>query len=81
MITIPPELLQAVDTVARDRSLKRSKIVRQALEEWIEQQRRHEFEALLAEGYIEQAEVLDELVAEIQLAQAQAIEASCPWYD
>jgi metal-responsive CopG/Arc/MetJ family transcriptional regulator len=79
MITLTPELLQAVDAAARGRSQKRSRVIRQALEEWLERQRQQEFEELLAEGYREQAAVLAELVNDVQLAQAMALENAGPW--
>lgn len=51
MLTLPADLLQAVDTAARRLGQKRSQVVRQLLQDWLERQRQQEFEALLAEGY------------------------------
>lgn len=56
MVTMPPDLLKAVDEAARKLKLNRSQFVRQALREMLERLQQEEFEALLAEGYREMAE-------------------------
>ncbi|HIC94515.1 MAG TPA: ribbon-helix-helix protein, CopG family [Anaerolineae bacterium] len=55
MVTMPPDLLKAVDEAARKLKLNRSQFVRQALREMLERLQQEEFEALLAEGYKEMA--------------------------
>ena len=85
VVTLPPELLEAVDSYAEQHATKRSQVVRQALQEWLAKRRspkqQEEFEALMAEGYQEMAELLAELAAESVLAQAAAAEKSWRWDD
>jgi len=72
MLTMPQELVADVDRAARRRGQNRSEFVRAALHDYLEQLRRAEFEALLAEGYREMAEVAAELVEESLPLQAEA---------
>lgn len=79
MITLPQELVEAVDDCARRLATKRSRVVRQALQEWLERQRRSEFEALLAEGYQEMAGELAAIAADFEPLQAIVAEQSWHW--
>jgi metal-responsive CopG/Arc/MetJ family transcriptional regulator len=81
MLTLPPDLLQAVDTVARRQGKKRSQVVRQALQDWLEQQRQQEFEALLAEGYQALAQEAAATVSDSLPLQAAATEGVWRWDD
>lgn len=56
MVTLPPELLQAIDSLSRKEKRNRSQLVREALQQLLHRKQREEFEALLAEGYQEMAE-------------------------
>ncbi|RLB33199.1 MAG: hypothetical protein DRH12_18680 [Deltaproteobacteria bacterium] len=64
MVTLPDELLQQVDAVAKDLKQNRSRFVRQALAERLERISRRKFETLLAEGY--------QVMAEQDLKDAEA---------
>jgi len=79
MVTLPPDLVEAVDAAARRIRKKRSHIVRQALREWLERQRREQFEALLAEGYQAMAREAAAVSAESLLVQAAAAEGVWRW--
>ena len=56
VVTMPDDLLHEVDAVARKKRTNRSKFFRLALVQYLEEQKRKEFEALMAEGYREMAE-------------------------
>ena len=73
-ITLPPELLSALDEWAQRLNRRRSQVVREAIAEWLERQRRREFEALLAEGYQEMAEHAAKMAEEGLGAQMVAAE-------
>lgn len=79
MLTLPPELLLAVDAAARQLGEKRSHVVRQALEQWLELRRREQFEALLAEGYQAMAQAASARAAESLFLQAAAAEGVWHW--
>lgn len=64
MITLPSELLHMVDTIVKEIGETRSKFVRHALMEQLEQIKQQRFEALLAEGY--------QVMAEEDLKDAEA---------
>jgi metal-responsive CopG/Arc/MetJ family transcriptional regulator len=69
MLTLPADLLQAVDTAARRLGQKRSQLVRQLLQDWLKQQQQQEFEALLAEGYRAMAQEAAAIASESLLLQ------------
>lgn len=79
MLTLPLELLSAVDSAARRLGQKRSQAVRQALQDWLERRRREEYEALLAEGYQAMAQQAADLASESQHLQAAAAEGIWRW--
>jgi metal-responsive CopG/Arc/MetJ family transcriptional regulator len=79
MITLPADLLTAVDSLARQSGRKRSQLVRQALQDLLERQQKREFEALLAEGYRELAQVVGPLASESVPLQAAAVEGVWRW--
>lgn len=56
MVTLPPELLEAIDSLSRKGKRNRSQLVREALQQLLHLKQQEEFEALLAEGYQEMAE-------------------------
>ncbi len=79
MLTLPPDLLQEVDTAARHLGRKRSHVVRQALQDWLERQRRQQFEALLAEGYQAMAQEAAAIATESLSLQASSTEEVWRW--
>lgn len=79
MLTMPADLLQAVDLMARQMGQKRSQVVRQVLQEWLERQRQREFEALLAEGYQATAQQVAVTASEFSLLQSAATEGVWNW--
>jgi len=56
VVTMPDDLLQEVDSAARETRRNRSQFFREALTLYLEEQKRRKFEALMAEGYLEMAE-------------------------
>jgi CopG family transcriptional regulator/antitoxin EndoAI len=56
VITMPDDLLQQLDSAARKKRTNRSRFFREALTSYLEDQKKREFEALIAEGYQEMAE-------------------------
>jgi len=76
MLTMPENLLAEVDRAARRCKQKRSEFVRVALQEYLEQLRQAEFEALLAEGYREMAGAATQLIEESLPLQAEAARGS-----
>ena len=81
IVTLPRDLLDEIDKRAQRLSQKRSRVVRQALQEWVERQRREEFEALMAEGYQEMAAQLAGLAEETLPLVAEATEGIWRWDD
>ena len=79
MVTLPTDLLHEVDALARQSKKNRSQFMRHILREWIDAQRKKEFEALLAEGYQKMAEQNAAIVAESLQAQYSASEGSWRW--
>ena len=56
IVTIPPGLLTQVEDVAARLNFSRSRLIREALEQYVEAQRRQELRELLKEGYVVNAE-------------------------
>jgi len=81
MLTLPPDLLGAVDDAARRIGRNRSQVVRLALAEWLERRERQEFEALLAQGYQEMSDRAATEVAEWLPLQTDAAEGVWRWDD
>ncbi len=79
MLTLPLDLLQPVDTLAQRMGRKRSHVVRQALQDWLERQQQQEFEALLAEGYQAMAQEAAAIASESLSLQAAADEGVWRW--
>ena len=79
ILTLPPALLEAVDAAAQRLGKKRSQIVRQALQDWLERQRQQEFEALLADGYQALEQETAAVASESLPAQATAAEGIWRW--
>mgnify|MGYP001595316651 CR=1 FL=1 len=79
MVTLPSDTLAAVDAAARTLGRKRSHVVRQALQDWLDRQRQQQFEGLLAEGYQETAREAAAAVTESLSLQAAAAEGIWRW--
>ena len=79
MVTCPTELLDTVDAHAKRLGKKRSQVVREALGVWVAAQEQTEFEALLAQGYIEMADQLAAWAEEIMPLQMEAAAATWIW--
>ena len=56
VVTMPDNLLEEVDIAARKEKTNRSRFFRKVLTRYLEEQKKREFEALMAEGYQEMAE-------------------------
>ena len=52
IITIPPALLTQVEDVAAKLNFSRSRLIREALTQYVEAQRQQELRELLKEGYL-----------------------------
>ena len=79
MLTLPSDLLEDVDALARRMGRNRSQLVRQALRELLERRQHQEFEALLAEGYQAMAKETAALVSESIAWQSAATEGIWDW--
>ncbi len=56
IVTMPPDLLSQVEAVAEKLHFSRSRLIREAVEQFVEAERRQELRELLKEGYIVNAE-------------------------
>ena len=56
MITMPPSLLQQIEESAAKLNLTRSRLIRDAVEQYLAEQKRQELRELLKEGYLYHAE-------------------------
>ena len=56
MITMPPSLLQQIEESAARLNLTRSRLIRDAVEQYLAEQKRQELRELLKEGYLYHAE-------------------------
>lgn len=56
MFTLPSGLLERVDEEVKKLETNRSNLIREALEYFLEERRRHELRELLKEGYLYHAE-------------------------
>ncbi|MFB0538272.1 MAG: ribbon-helix-helix protein, CopG family [Anaerolineae bacterium] len=79
MFTIPPSLLEQVEEAAAKLNTSRSGLIRQALEHFLEEQRRQELRELLKEGYLYRAEESLQLAEEFRIAEQEAWDKYAPW--
>jgi len=56
MITMPPSLLQRIEESAARLNSSRSRLIRDAVEQYLAEQKRQELRELLKEGYLYHAE-------------------------
>ena len=79
IVTIPPGLLTQVEDVAAKLNFSRSRLIREALEQYLEAQRRQELRELLKEGYLYRAEESRQLAQEFFVAEQEAWDRCVPW--
>jgi CopG family transcriptional regulator/antitoxin EndoAI len=79
MFTIPPSLLEQVEEAAAKLNTSRSGLIRQALEHFLEEQRRQELRELLKEGYLYRAEESLRLSDEFYIAEQEAWDKYAHW--
>jgi CopG family transcriptional regulator/antitoxin EndoAI len=79
MFTIPPKLLEQVEKAAVKLNTSRSGLIRQALEHFLEEQRRQELQELLKEGYLYRAEESLQLAEEFHIAEQEAWDKYTSW--
>jgi metal-responsive CopG/Arc/MetJ family transcriptional regulator len=81
IVTLPANLLLEIDALARQTRRKRSQLVRDALREMLEGERRRVFEEHVAEGYREMADDIAAIAVEGEDLQARASRATWHWDD
>jgi metal-responsive CopG/Arc/MetJ family transcriptional regulator len=79
IITIPPALLTQVEDAAAKLHFSRSRLIREALTQYVEAQRQQELRDLLKEGYLLRAEESRELAQEFFAADKEAWDRYAPW--
>ena len=79
LITLPDDLLAALNGRTHQAKKSRSALVRTVLADWITDQERMEFEELLAAGYLEKAARYEEFAAEFAEVQADALQGTWHW--
>lgn len=80
IVTMPPELLAQVEAVAEQLSFSRSRLIREAVEQYVEARRRQELRELLKEGYILNAERDLRICEEFAAADYEALVRHVPPY-
>ena len=70
-ISLPDEVFDAAEALARARGLSRSELYARAVREYVERQRREGVTARLNEVYADDQEALDPILARMQLASLQ----------
>lgn len=81
IITIPPGLLTQVEAVAAKLNFSRSRLVREALEQYVEAQHRQELRELLKEGYVINAERDLRICEEFAATDYEAVARHVPPYE
>ena len=81
MLLVPTDLRDAVDAEAKRLGKNRSQVVREAMSRWLAEERKRQFEALLAQGYQEMALQAAATVSEIEPLQVEAAEHAWRWDD
>ena len=79
IITIPPTLLTQVEDVAAKLNLSRSRLIREALTQYVEAQRQQELHELLKEGYLFWAEESCQLAQEFFAAEQEVADRYAAW--
>lgn len=81
IVTMPPELLAQVEEVAEQLSFSRSRLIREAVEQYVEARRRQELRELLKEGYIVNAERDLRICEEFAAADYEVVARHVPPYE
>lgn len=81
MITVPPGLWAQVEELAARLNFSRSRLIREALEQYLEMQRRLELRELLTEGYTVHAERDLRICEEFAAADYEATMRHVPPYE
>ncbi len=79
IVTMPPDLLSQVEEVATKLNFSRSRLIREAVEQFVEAERRQELRELLKEGYLYRAEESRQLAQEFFIAEKEAWDRYAPW--
>lgn len=79
IVTMPPDLLSQVEAVAEKLNFSRSRLIREAVEQFVEAERRQELRELLKEGYLYRAEESRQLAQEFFIAEKEAWDRYAPW--
>jgi CopG family transcriptional regulator/antitoxin EndoAI len=79
IVTMPPDLLRQVEEMAAELNFNRSQFIRQALEAFLEEQRRRELRELLKEGYLYRAQESLEMAEEFYSVEQEAWDQYAPW--
>jgi metal-responsive CopG/Arc/MetJ family transcriptional regulator len=74
MITMPSNLLKDIDSAKEQLNQNRSQFIRYVVTEYLKQQKKKEFEELMARGYMESSEEDSIIVKESMKAQIIATE-------
>jgi len=77
MITMPSNLLKDIDLAKKQLNQNRSQFIRYVITEYLKQQKKKEFEELMAKGYMESSKEDSIIVEEIR--GIQAIVAEKEW--
>ena len=80
IVTMPPDLLSQVEDMATKLNFSRSRLIREAVEQFVEAQRRQELRELLKEGYIVNAERDLRICEEFAAADYEMIARHVPPY-
>jgi len=79
IITIPPALLTQVEDAAAKLNFSRSRLIREALAQYVEAQHLQELRELLKEGYLFRAEESRQLAQEFFAAEQEVADRYAPW--
>ena len=79
MFTLPSNLLEQVDEEVERLETNRSNLIREALERFLEERRRHELREMLKEGYLYRAQESLELAEEFYAAEQEVWDRYAPW--
>lgn len=79
IVTMPPDLLSQVEEVATRLNFSRSRLIREAVAQFVAAERRQELRELLKEGYLYRAEESRQLAQEFFIAEKEAWDRHAPW--
>lgn len=80
IVTMPPDLLSQAEEVAGKLNFSRSRLIREAVAQFVELQRRQELRDLLKEGYIVNAERDLRICEEFAAADYETVTRHVPPY-